>query len=293
MPRDDPRPEIDTSEPDRRGREVLSVERSAGGVATVILHGTGRGNALGRAVWDELPRVFDDLSRDAGVAAVVLRGAGADFSVGLDLRWFAPTVRRILRGAASPAEASRALLDQSGFMQTAVERVFECAKPVFAAIHGRCIGGGLDIATACDVRLAAADAVLSVREVRLGFVSDLGALERLPQLVGEGHARELALTGRDTGAEEAARIGLVNRVYSTAEATFAAAQALAEEVAANPPGGVAGTKEVMRATAHMDRRDALAFAGLWNAAFFASGEFDAALREAMQESSEPERESLR
>jgi enoyl-CoA hydratase/carnithine racemase len=248
-----------------------------GHVATVELRGTGTGNGLGRAFWIELPRVVRDLERHEGVRVVVLRGAGDTFTVGLDLRWYVPHLRHAMRRGGALAASRAELLEQNRLMQESVSALAQCRKPVVAAIHGECIGGGLDIATACDLRFAAADAVFSVREVRLGIVADLGVLQRLPRIVGEGHTRELALRGSDIDAKRAFEIGLVNQVYTSASALFAGAHAVAEEIAANPPRAVAGTKRVLVETDGLRIDEALRYAALWNTAFLPSDDFREAI----------------
>ena len=125
-------------------------------------------------------------------------------------------------------------------MQASVTSVAECPKPVIAAIHGYCIGGGVDVVSACDIRVASADAVFSVRETKVAIVADLGSLQRLPRIIGKGHVAELALTGKDITAARAKEIGLVNDVAPDADAALAAARQLAAEIAANSPSGRAG-----------------------------------------------------
>ena len=159
---------------------------------------------------------------------------------------------------------------------TAVER---CRKPVIAAVSGWCIGGGVDLITACDIRLGSRDATFSVREVKLAIVADVGTLQRLPRIVGEGHARELALTGRDIDVVEAARIGLVSRVC---EDVVAEAMALAHEIAKNSPLAVQGTKRVMNFCADHPTADGLAYVAAWNAAFMQSTDLAEALAAFMQ-----------
>src|SRR5690606_14313781 len=130
-------------------------------------------------------------------------------------------------------------------MQAAITAVADCRKPVVAAIQGWCIGGAVDLITAADFRYASADAKFSVREVKVGMVADVGTLARLPLIGGDGHVRELALTGKDIDAARAEKIGLVNDVFPDADAALAAAHAAAAEIAANPPLVVHGIKNVL------------------------------------------------
>ena len=162
-------------------------------MAEVRLHGTGDGNAMGATVWAALPEVVAELDADNEVRAVVLRGAGDGFTVGLDLRWYLTHYRRLLRDAGSLRVR---LLSEAERMQDAISAPARSRLPFIAAVHGACVGAGLDLVAACDIRLASADATFSLREVRIGVVADLGSLQRLPRLIGAGPTRELALTGR-------------------------------------------------------------------------------------------------
>jgi enoyl-CoA hydratase len=238
-------------------------------VAEVTLVGPGRGNTMGPDFWRELPEVFGRLDTDDAVRAVVLTGAGPHFSYGLDLLSMAAQLAPAL-GDSAKARQRTDLHNLVRSMQAAISAVADCRKPVVAAISGWCIGGGVDLITAADIRYASTDAKFSVREVRVGMVADVGSLARLPALIGDGHLRELALTGRDIDAERASRIGLVNDVYPDQQATLAAARATAAEIAANPPLVVQGVKSVLDHARSASVEDSLRFVAAWNAAFLPS-----------------------
>lgn len=208
-------------------------------VAEVTLLGPGKGNAMGPDFWRELPLVFGALDADPAVRAVVLTGSGPHFSYGLDLPAMAPKL--FGDGAAQGPR----LLAEIHILQDSVTAVAACRKPVIAAVSGWCVGGGVDLIAAADIRLASADAKFSVREVKLAIVADLGSLQRLAGIIGEGHLRELAFTGKDVDATHAARIGLVNTVYPDQDSTLAAARDLAAEIASNSPLAVQGVKDVL------------------------------------------------
>lgn len=241
------------------------------GVAVVHLVGPGRGNMMGLAFWAELPQVFAALDVDDSVRVVVLAGAGNHFSTGLD-------VQEVLGGwlgsftADSPAQAAprTEFLATVGRLQAGITAVAACRKPVIAAVHGWCIGGGVDLIAAADVRLASADAKFSVREARLAIVADVGSLQRLRGIIGEGQLRELALTGKDISAERAEKIGLVNDVYPDVEQLMAAALDMAGEMAANSPLAVAGTKSVLNEDREEQVARGLRHVALWNSAFLHS-----------------------
>ena len=155
-------------------------------------------------------------------------------------------------------------------MQASISSVAECPKPVVAAVHGYCIGGGVDLITACDIRVASADAVFSVRETKMAIVADLGSLQRLPAIIGAGHLAELAYTGKDVSAEHAREIGLVNHVLPDAASAVEAAQSLAAEIASNSPLVVQGTKTVIQTRDRRSIQDGLDYVAIWNSGFLQS-----------------------
>ena len=245
-------------------------------VATISLCGPGKGNALGPDFWSELPEVFGHVGARNDVRAVILRGSGKTFSYGLDLMANAALFGPMLAG--NPGASDRAaLLRTISSWQDAVSSIARCEKPVIAAIHGWCIGGGLHLVSAADERLASADARFSLREVKLAICPDLGALERLPGIIGQGATRRLAFTGEDIGAEVAREMRLVSEVMESPEALFERANALAREIAANPPAVVQGIKRLLNAPRENEVEQGLRYVAAWNAAFLASND----LREAM------------
>lgn len=263
----------------------LSVERD-GPVATVTLLGPNRGNAMGPDFWRELPVVFGELDADEEVRAVVVTGSGSHFSYGLDLSAYGGQWAQSLSEDGGLARPRTRLHDQVREMQAALNAVAGCRKPVAAAIDGWCIGGGVDLIAACDVRYATPAARFSVREVRVGIVADLGSLQRLPAIIGDGHFRELALTGKDVDAERAARIGLVNDVVPDAGA---AAREFAGLVAANPPLVVQGVKQVAEAARAAQVDAGLRYVAAWNSAFLPSADLFEAMT-AFAERREPKYE---
>jgi enoyl-CoA hydratase len=253
--------------PDEGTYRSLRVERGENGVAEIVLIGPGKGNAMGPDFWRESPLAVTALEADDGVRAVIVRGDGAHFSYGLDLG--AMVGELPVAGEQLAAERTR-FLDTILRMQGAVTSVAACRKPVIAAVSGWCIGGGLDLIAACDVRLCSAQARFSLRETKIAIVADIGSLQRLPHIIGEGNTRELALTGKDIDAERAQRMGLVNEVYDSPETLLAGARAMASEIAANAPLVVQGTKRVLNERIARDVEDGLRFVAVWNAAFLQS-----------------------
>jgi enoyl-CoA hydratase len=214
-------------------------------------------------------RVFTELAEDREVRAVVVRGAERAFSYGLDLRAAFAAWGPVLTGGglAGPRSELFRLIQK---LQRAFTAIAACPVPVIAAVHGWCIGGGVDLIAACDLRLCSADATFSIRETRVAMVADLGSLQRLPRILGPGHLRELAFTGKDIDAARAARIGLVNDVYPDRAALDEAALALAREIAAAPPLVVRGVKHVLDQGEGQSVAEGLDYVATWNAAFLAS-----------------------
>jgi enoyl-CoA hydratase len=238
-------------------------------VAQVTLIGPGKGNAMGPAFWSELPEVFAALDADRDVRAIVITGSGRNFSYGLDVP--------AMGGSFTPVLADGALAGpRADFhgeilrMQNAINAVADCRTPTIASVHGWCIGGGVDLISAVDIRYASADAKFSVREVKLAIVADVGSLARLPLILNDGHLRELALTGKDIDAARAEKIGLVNDVYDDADACLAAAHATAADIAANPPLTVRGIKDVLDQQRISRVSESLRYVAAWNAAFLPS-----------------------
>jgi enoyl-CoA hydratase len=246
------------------------------GIATVTLTGPGKGNAMGPDFWRECPQVFSLLDEDDAVRVVLLRGRGSAFSFGLDLMAMAGELGPLLSTSAGPVERTK-LFDVIQRMQAGPDAVARCRKPVIAAIHGWCLGGAIDLVAACDIRLASQTAKLSVREVKVAMVADVGTLQRLPHLIGEGHTRQLAFTGEDITAARAQAIGLVNDVFADDDALFAAAHAMARSIAENPPLVVQGIKRVMHARLQGQIGDGLRQVATWNAAFLASEDLGEAM----------------
>ena len=282
--------------------DVLSIERD-GHVATLWLDRAEARNAMGPEFWAQLPVAMAELSDDRTVRAVVVAARGPHFSVGLDLKAMAgmltagtddtafvedtdgaPAEGNGSAGARQPSMASRAVAARQGIlrMQSSVTSVAQCPKPVIAAVHGYCIGGGVDVVSACDIRVASADAVFSVRETWVAIVADLGSLQRLPRIIGKGHVAELAFTGKDISAARAREIGLVNEVLPDPDAALAAARRLAAEISANSPLAVQGTKAVLAACEDKPVAEGLDYVATWNAGFLSSDDLIEAMAAFME-----------
>ncbi|NNB91052.1 crotonase/enoyl-CoA hydratase family protein [Corallococcus exiguus] len=247
----------------------LRIEK-ADGIAELVLTGPGKGNAMGPDFWREMPEALRALDADDDVRVLLVRGEGQNFTYGLDLMGMMESLGPLLTGESNLALERSRLLKLIGEMQQATEGMARCRKPVIAAVHGWCIGGGMDLIAACDFRYCSQEAKFSLREVKVGIVADLGALQRLPRIIGEGNTRELAYTGGDVDAARALRMGLVNEVFPSPEALLTEARATARRIADNPPLVVQGAKQVMEYCADKSIADGLRYVAVWNSAFLQS-----------------------
>ncbi|KAF8069709.1 DCI1 [Scenedesmus sp. PABB004] len=243
----------------------------SGAVGHIVLQRPAKSNAFDGPMWTEFPAAVALLQARGDIRAAVVSAAGRNFCAGLDLGYLAGTFAARRGAAGCPARAREALRRDIGAMQAAFTGLEACAFPVIAAVQGACVGAGVDLITAADLRYCTADASFSVKEVDLAITADLGTLQRLPSIVGHGVAAELALTARSVGGAEAARLGLVAGVFADHAALLAGVLALARELAAKSPLAVAGTKAVL-----LRARDApgvaagLQHVALWNSAFLLS-----------------------
>ncbi len=248
---------------------TIAQERH-GAVAVLTLDRPERANAMEEAMWHELRELMRHADETDAIRAVVIRGAGRHFTAGIDLAMLEGLAARIRDedGARGREKLRRLILDLQDTL-TAIER---CRKPVIAAIHGACYGGGVDLATACDMRYCSADARFSVKEIDVGMTADVGTLQRLPRLVGEGMARELAYTGRVVEGAEAEAIRLVNRCFETPAALQEGVMAVAQAIAAKSPLAVRGCKEMITYARDHSVADALNHVATWNAAMLLSAD---------------------
>lgn len=213
-------------------------------IAWVYLNRPEKFNAMNEPAWTEPPIIFQDLSNDDEIKVVIVSGKGKHFSAGIDLIGMAGVVPEI--GIKEQLGAIKwKLLPKIYMLQETMTCIEKCRKPVIAAIHGYCIGAGLDMVTACDIRICSLDAQFSLREAGVGFVADVGVLQRIPLIVGQGIARELAFTAKNIDAKRAKEIHLVNEIYDDYESLMKGAESLAMEIAQNSPLAVQASKDVL------------------------------------------------
>lgn len=238
-----------------------------------------KANSLNEAAWEEMRSVFELLDADPSVRVVILSGEGKHFCAGIDLETLMNQQGQGISCEAKKRQNLRAFILKLQDCITSIER---CSKPVIAAIHGGCIGGGVDIVAACDMRYCTEDAYFTIKETDLGLVADIGTLQRLPTVLNPGRMAELAFTGRKLYGPEAKHIGLVNEQYSDKEKLIAATTTLAKEIASKSPLVIRGIKEMLLYKRDHTVADSLLNMANYNAAMLMSNDLTEAFTAQMQ-----------
>jgi enoyl-CoA hydratase len=227
---------------ERSGSNDLVTYEREGRVGIVTLNRPDKRNALSLAMWNAIGAAVDLAARDTEAAVILLRGAGKSFCAGLDLSPDNEILSKIV-GQCNASQKMSFYRDVKHVQQihTRLERL---PQPTIAAIHSHCLGAGLELVLCCDIRLCSQDATFALPEARLAIITDVGGLQRLPKVVGQGHAREIAFRGHKFDANRAKAINLVNDVFPDKETLDKSAMEMALEIAANPPLAVQGAKDV-------------------------------------------------
>jgi enoyl-CoA hydratase len=259
--------------------KTLSVAL-ADGVVTIELNRPDKANAMSEDMWQDIRMVFRAVDETPAARVAVLGGRGKYFTSGIDLALLAGLKKQNQDDCDGRYRETlrRTILD----LQDTLSAIERCRKPVIAAIHGACIGGGIDLITCCDMRYAAAEAYFSIKEIDVGVTADVGTLQRLPKLVPDGIVRELAYTGRRFDAAEARQIGLVNRVYDSAESLRAGVAEIAATIAAKSPLSIRGIKEMVVYSRDHSVADGLNYVATWNAAMLMSDDLTEAVTATME-----------
>ncbi|MBC8194323.1 MAG: crotonase/enoyl-CoA hydratase family protein [Acidimicrobiia bacterium] len=237
----------------------------ADGVATVTLNRPDQLNTMTPAFWSELPNLIRKIDSTGEARVVVLASTGRHFSAGMDLAVFGQG------GGSEGTEIGRLranLRSNVLHLQDTFTALEKARMPVLAAIQGGCIGGAVDMVTACDMRYATEDAFFCIQEINIGMTADVGTLQRLPKLIPEGVCRELAYTGRRMPAAEAKAVGLVNEVFPGQEDLLEGVQAVAAEIASRSPLAVWGSKEMITYARDHSTADSLDHIATWQAGMF-------------------------
>lgn len=250
-------------------------------VATVKINVPQKANAMTTTFWKEMKLAMETLDEKDEVRVVVLAGEGKHFTSGIDLTMFMQ-LKSELDKHNCPGRSREKLRQTILQLQSSFTAIEKCRKPVLAAIHGACIGGGIDMITACDMRYCSEDAYFTVKEIDLGMVADVGTLQRLPKVIGEGMARELAYTGRKFSGKEAQAMQLVNRCFASREAMMEEVYTLAQNIASKSPLAIRGTKEMFLYTRDHSVEEGLNYIATWNAGMLFSKDLQEAAMAGMQ-----------
>ena len=252
-------------------------------VAHFVLNRPEKRNSMIPSFWEELPKAIEKIDDNAEARAVVISSTGPVFSAGMDLAAFAP------REPGDKDEARRnrirhgaAFYDSAKKPQATFNALENCRLPILAAIQGGCVGGGVDMVTACDMRYATEDAFFTIFETNIGMTADVGTFPRLVQQMPEGIVRELAYTGRRMPAREAKEFGLINQIFPDQETMISGVLEIAKEIASKTPLAVYGCKRLINYSKDHSTADTLDYIAIWNASMMQGEE----MQEAMQSRAE-------
>lgn len=244
---------------------AVSIEDN---IAHIVLNRPKAFNALPRPFWNELPKVVNDINDNARARVIVISSTGKHFTAGMDISVFTDGESVVQQGGDQHvrAEAFRQFV-------LALQNSFSCLDnvrmPVIAAIQGGCVGAGVDMTSACDIRYCTEDAFFQIAEINIGMTADVGTFPRLCKLIPEGWVRELAYSGRRLPAAKAREIGLVNGVFATQEEMLDHVMQLAREIAAKTPVAIAGSKRMINYARDHSIADGLDYIATWQAGMFA------------------------
>jgi len=244
------------------------------GIAHIELKRPEKSNAMNGLMWQELSAAFDWISHSSARVGV-LSALGKNFTAGIDIDLLLTlkSDMEFLPDASRPAHLHRYI----AALQNTINAAELCTKPILAAIHGACVGAGVDLVTACDMRYATHDAIFSVKEVDLAIVADVGTLQRLPRLIGEGLARELAYTGRRFSGDEAYEMRLVNQTFPDRESLMKYCMELAATIAQKSPQTVRGIKDTLNYSRDHTVKEGLAYVAEINSKLLFSADLAEAL----------------
>ena len=252
-------------------------------IANLIFSRPDELNTMSRDFWVELGDVLDEINRNSDIRVVVMSSTGKHFCAGMDLNAFSNGVDNIPDNKKPDnARVGEAIYRVAKELQEYISKLEKIRVPVIAAIQGGCIGGAVDLVTACDIRLASNDAFFCIQEVNIGMAADVGTLQRLPRIIPDSKMRELAYTGRRMYADEAKETGLVSNTYDCQDKMLEAANILAKEIASKSPVAIYGLKAVMNYSRDHSVKDGLEYNALWSGAMLSQKDMTEAMAANME-----------
>ena len=252
-------------------------------VANLVLSRPDELNTMSRDFWVELGDVLEEINKNSEVRVVVMSSTGKHFCAGMDLSAFSNGVDNIPdEKKPDHARIGEAVYRVAKELQGYITSLEKIRVPVIAAIHGGCIGGAVDLVTACDIRLASKDAFFCIQEINIGMAADVGTLQRLPKIIPDSKMREMAYTGRRMYADEAKETGLVSDTYESQDEMLAAANELAKVIASKSPVAIYGLKAVMNYSRDHSVSEGLEYNALWSGAMLSQKDMTEAITANME-----------
>ncbi len=252
-------------------------------VASLVLSRPDELNTMSRDFWVELGDVLEEINRNSDIRVVVMSSTGKHFCAGMDLNAFANGVDNIPDDKKpDDARIGEAVYRVAKELQEYISTLEKIRVPVIAAIQGGCVGGAVDLVTACDIRLASSDAFFCIQEINIGMAADVGTLQRLPRIIPDSKMREMAYTGRRMYAEEAKDTGLVSDTFESQEKLLDAANKLANEIASKSPVAIYGLKAVMNYSRDHTVSESLEYNALWSGAMLSQKDMTEAMTANME-----------
>jgi len=242
-------------------------------IAEIKLNRPEKANAIDEELWFALGDCFQKLDENDKVQVCILSGSGSNFTSGIDVNFLQAIAKEVehfdCEGRKREFLRRKILRLQSSFSQ-----IEKCRKPVLVAVHGGCIGGGVDLICACDMRYSTSDAVYQIKEIDLGLVADIGTLQRLPKLIPQGIVRELAYTGRSFSGEEAYKLGLVNSCFNDHKTMMSSVREIAVQISKKSPLALRGVKEILLHARDNSVAEGLNYVATWNSGMLLSSDLE-------------------
>ena len=252
-------------------------------IANLVLSRPNELNTMSRDFWVELGSILEEINRNSDIRVVVMSSTGKHFCAGMDLSAFSNGVEDIPDDKKpDSARIGEALYRVAKELQGYISNLEKIRVPVIAAIQGGCIGGAVDMVTACDIRLASKEAFFCIQEINIGMAADVGTLQRLPKIIPDSKMREMAYTGRRMYADEAKESGLISDMYETQEEMLEGANKLAKEIASKSPVAIYGLKAVMNYSRDHSVSDGLEYNALWSGAMLSQKDMTEAITANME-----------
>ena len=251
-------------------------------VAHVVMNRPDEFNSMTRLFWKELPEIIKELDKNAAARVILLKGEGKHFNAGMDLANFAPAKKDGVKK--DPARMRETFYHEVLELQDTFTALEECRMPTIASIQGACVGGGIDMVAACDIRHCSSDAFFKIAEVDIGLAADVGTLQRLPTLIPIGVVRELAYTGRKFLPDEARELGFINKVFDSLEDLEQGSLALAQEIASKSPLITRVIKKQINYARDHSVRESLDYHAAWNSSLISGQDMEAAMKAFMEKS---------